>query len=96
MDKNTLPVSTKRSRAVLNLAFIVLGASMLGIFLFAYAGATHQAVIPGDIAKGLGLVKQNKIAVIYVNGQMEADKSARRPGLCILQRYRKMYARRDR
>ncbi len=75
MDKNTLPVSTKNSRAVLNLAFIVLGVSMLAILLFAYAGATHQAVIPGDIARGLGLVHQSKIAVIYVNGQMEADKS---------------------
>lgn len=80
MDKNTLPLSTKKSRAVLNLAFIILGASMLAIFLFAYAGVTHQAVIPGDIARGLGLVKQNKIAVIYVDGQMVADKSPDSPG----------------
>lgn len=52
---------------------------MVTMVWFAYTGMTHQAVIPGDIAKALGLSKPDKIAVIYVAGQMVADKTADAP-----------------
>ncbi len=58
---------------MLYVSFIIMGAVMMAMLSLAF---THQSVVPGDLPKWLGLGKQNKIAVIYVEGQMVADKSA--------------------
>ena len=51
--------------------------------LFAYGMATDSFGIKSDILKGFGFKidnKSNKIAVIYVEGQMVADRSSDSPG----------------
>lgn len=73
MDKNTLLFSPKMSKIMLYVAFIMLGAAIVVMLAFAF---THQSVVPGDFVKWLGLGKQDKIAIIYVEGQMVADKSS--------------------
>ena len=73
MDKNTLLFSPKNSKIMLYASFIIMGAAVIAILFLAL---THQTAVPGDVSKLLGLSKQDKIAVIYVEGQMVADKSA--------------------
>jgi len=52
-----------------------MGLMVAAVLWSAYAGITHQQVIPDSIAKAFGAGKAQKIAVIYVEGQMVADKS---------------------
>ncbi len=56
-------------------AVVVMGLMVVAVLWSAYAGITHQQVIPDSIAKAFGAGKAQKIAVIYVEGQMVADKS---------------------
>ncbi len=58
---------------MLYVSFFILGAAMVVILSLVFA---HQAAIPADYGKWLGLSKPDKIAVIYVEGQMVADKAA--------------------
>ncbi len=53
-------------------SLILAGAIMMSAMMF----AVTQLSVPGDVSKMLGLNKQNKIAVVYVEGQMAADKTA--------------------
>jgi len=76
LDKDKLLLSSHRSRLMLSVAFVLICVMAGAIIWSAYAGMAHQSVIPGDIANVLGGGKASKIAVIYVDGQMVADKSA--------------------
>lgn len=76
MDKDTLLFSSHRSRLMLTFAFILMGIMVAAILWSAYAGITHQPVVPGSISNIFGGSKPDKIAVIYVEGQMVADKSS--------------------
>jgi protease-4 len=75
LDNDKLLVSPHKSRLLLAAAVIVMGLMVVAILWSAYAGITHQAVIPDSIAKAFGSSKAQKVAVIYVEGQMVADKS---------------------
>jgi protease-4 len=50
--------------------------AVVGILAIFSLGLNHLMVAPGDYTKWLGAGRQDKIAVIYVEGQMVADKSA--------------------
>jgi protease-4 len=76
LDKNTLLFSPKKSKIMLYASLVIMGAAMVVMLSLVLS---HQTTIPGDYTKWLGIGKQNKIAVIYVEGQMVADKSADAP-----------------
>lgn len=73
MDKNTLLFSPNRSKLLLYGSFVVIGMAMMAMMSLAFM---HNAALPGDISKLLGQNKPNKIAVVYVAGQMAADKAS--------------------
>lgn len=75
MDNDKLLVSPHKNRWLLAAVFVVIGLLAVTVLWSAYAGITHQQVIPGSIAKAFGGGKTQKVAVIYVEGQMVADKS---------------------
>jgi len=75
LDNDKLLISPHKSRLLLAAAFVVMGLMVAAVLWSAYAGITHQQVIPDSIAKAFGAGKAQKIAVIYVEGQMVADKS---------------------
>jgi len=76
LDRNTLLFSPNKSKFMLFASLIVAGAVMMAAVTFALS---QPSALPGDVSKWLGLNKQSKIAVIYVEGQMVADKSADAP-----------------
>jgi len=77
LNNNNLLFSQGKSRILLSVAFIILAASTVALVVFAYAGASHQAVLPGGIGRSLGLTGgHDKIAVVYVEGQMVSDKTS--------------------
>jgi protease IV len=61
---------------MLSVAFAGLVILSVAIPIFAYAGTTHGPLLSGDLSRYLGFGSQNKIAVIYVEGQMASDKSS--------------------
>ncbi len=83
MDNNKLFFSSEHAHALL-LPLIALFCLTLMIgTLFAYGIATDSFGMKSDILKGLGFKidnKSDKIAVIYVEGQMVADRSSDSPG----------------
>ena len=64
---------------MLAIAFVFIGLMAVGMLWSAYAGITHQAVLPGGLSNIFGGGKTDKIAIIYVDGQMVADKSSDSP-----------------
>lgn len=76
MEKDTLFLSPARSKLILGGAFAALVILSVAIPIFAYACATHVSLLPGDLSHYTGFGGQNKIAVIYVEGQMASDKSS--------------------
>ncbi len=76
MDKNKLLITINKSKVMFYASFTLSVAIMLAVF---YVGLAHPAVLPGNLARSLGIGKQDKIAVIYVEGQMVADKTADAP-----------------
>ena len=76
MDKDTLLLSTVQSKLILSVVFFSLVVAALAIPFIAYTDATHQSTIPDFLARYVGMGSQNKIAVIYVEGQMASDKTA--------------------
>jgi protease-4 len=67
LDKNNLLFSLKNSKFMLFASLIIVGAIMMAMLSLTF---------PGDFGKWPWTEKKDKIAVIYVEGQMVADKSA--------------------
>ncbi|MDI6895704.1 signal peptide peptidase SppA [Methanocella conradii] len=76
MDKDELLLFNKKSRPLMVAAFLFILTLVVAVAWVAYAGMMHRPALPEDAARILGMGKQDKIAVIYVEGQMVSDKSA--------------------
>ena len=71
LDKDVLLSFNKKGRILLMAAVIV----MAGLLLVAFAVMTQRATIPESAARMMGTGRQDKIAIIYVEGQMVSDRS---------------------
>lgn len=78
MDNNKFFFSSDHAHAILLPLIALFCLALIIGALFAFCIATDSFGIRSDISKGLGFKtdKQNKIAVIYVEGQMVADRSS--------------------
>ncbi len=83
MDNNKLFFSSDHAHALLGALIAMFCLTLIIVALFTYGIATDSFGMKSDILKGLGFKidnKADKIAVIYVEGQMVADRSSDSPG----------------
>jgi len=94
LDNDKLLISPHKSRLLLAAAFVVMGLMVAAVLWSAYAGITHQQVIPDSIAKAFGAGKAQKIAVIYVEGRWSRTRARMPLKARHFQRHSEVHARR--
>jgi protease-4 len=76
LDKDTLCLSSIKGKLLLSVVFIALLISALAIPFITYSDVTHESLIPVQVSQYFSKGGQDKIAVIYLEGQMASDKSS--------------------
>lgn len=76
MDNDKLLLPRDKSQLLLVFAIVTLIAALAIMVILIYAGATHQFSASDNVVKVPGVDHKNKVAVIYVEGQMVSDKTS--------------------